>query len=193
MATPYYTFDSLTAENSVGYLIKRCGILMTQLAEQRFESEPVSFTQWIVLIQLAQHPHQSPSALSKHLGHDMGALTRIVDDLILKNLVNRERSVHDRRGVQIALTAEGRRLAFAAKRVVLDLINELVAPYSKAEIDTLISLLQRLLVHMQKVEEMAIGQSSVLNGTAMAVVGRAKGVKGGGVRKVTGSRRASRS
>ena len=149
MSKRYYTRDNLEAANSVGYLVKRCGILMTQIAEQRFESEPISFTQWIVLIQLTQHAHLSPTELSTHLGHDMGALTRIVDDLQEKRLVVRERSEQDRRAVQITATAEGRRLAVLTKATVVDLINELVEPYSNAEVEILISLLQRMLVHMQ--------------------------------------------
>jgi DNA-binding MarR family transcriptional regulator len=149
MPGPYYTLDSLEASNSIGYLVKRCGILLTQIAEGRFESQPISFTQWIILIQLAQHPHLSPTEISTHLGHDMGALTRIVDDLQEKKLVHRERSEHDRRAVQIALTPEGRRLAFSAKAAVVDLVNEIVGPYTKAETDMLISLLQRLVLHME--------------------------------------------
>jgi hypothetical protein len=81
----------------------------------------------------------------------MGALTRIVDDLQKKQLVNRERSEHDRRAVHIALTPEGRRLAFSVKAAVVILANKLVEPYTKAETDTLISLLQRLLQHMEGV------------------------------------------
>jgi DNA-binding MarR family transcriptional regulator len=149
--TDYYSVDSMEAANSVGYLIKRCGILMTQIAEQRFESQPVTFTQWIVLMQLNKQPHLSPTELSAHLGHDMGALTRVVDDLHRKRLVLRERSEQDRRGVQITLTQEGRRVAQAAKTAVVELINELVEPYTKAETDQLIALLQRMVVHMQDV------------------------------------------
>jgi DNA-binding MarR family transcriptional regulator len=85
----------------------------------------------------------------------MGALTRIVDDLQKKELVVRERSESDRRAVQIAATAEGRRLALATKKYVVDLANELVAPYSETETDQMISLLQRLLVHMEGMSERA--------------------------------------
>jgi DNA-binding MarR family transcriptional regulator len=149
MRGPYYSLDSLEASNSIGYLVKRCGILLTQIVEERFESQPISFTQWTILIQLAQHPHLSPTEISTHLGYDMGALTRIVDDLHEKKLVHRERSEHDRRAVQIGLTPEGRRLAFSTKAAVVDFLNEIVGPYAKAETDMLISLLQRLVLHME--------------------------------------------
>lgn len=153
MAEPYYTLESLQAENSVGYLVKRCGLLGMQVAERRFESQPITFTQWTVLAQLSQHSHLKPTELSRNLGHDMGALTRVVDDLEKLKLVRRERSEHDRRAVQITVTAEGRRLAKTTKSVVLDLANEVVAPYSKAEIDLLITLLQRMLGTMERMAE----------------------------------------
>ena len=150
MTGPYYTVESLQPECSVGFLIKRCGILMSQIAERGFESQPISFIQWTILIWLTQRTHVSPTELSVHLGHDMGALTRLVDELERKHLVIRERSVQDRRAVQIAITPEGRRLAQVGKRVVLDLLNKLVEPYSRTEIDTFISLLQQFLGRMQE-------------------------------------------
>jgi DNA-binding MarR family transcriptional regulator len=150
MAEPYYTLETLQPERSVGYLIKRCGVLMTQIAERSFELQPISFTQWIILISLTQRTHASPTELTAFMGHDMGALTRLVDELERNGLVRRERTEHDRRAVQIAITPEGRRLAHAGKLIVADMLNKLVEPYSTTEIDLLISLLQRLLAQMQE-------------------------------------------
>jgi DNA-binding MarR family transcriptional regulator len=149
MPEPYYTLESLQADKSVGFLIKRCGIVMTQLAERHFESQPISFTQWTALMWLTLRPHASPTELGAHLGHDLGALTRMVDELKREGLVRRDRSQHDRRAVQIAITPEGRRLAQSGKRLVIGLMNELLAPYSKAQVDTLILLLQGLLLRLQ--------------------------------------------
>ena len=153
MPEPYYTVDSMLAGNSVGYLVKRCGLLVMQCAERRFESQPITFTQWTVLAQLSQHSHLKPTELSRNLGHDMGALTRVVDELEKLKLVRRERSESDRRAVQITVTAGGRRLAKTTMPVVVDLVNELVAPYSKAEIDLFIRLLQRMLGRMELMVE----------------------------------------
>jgi DNA-binding MarR family transcriptional regulator len=150
MRKPYYTPQTLEADNSVGYLLKRCGVLMTQVAERRFESLEISFTQWLVLVHLAQQQHISATQLSAHLGHDMGALTRVVDTLERRGLVRRERSRRDRRAVEIAVTPAGRRQALDARRLIVELLNRLVEPFAEAEIDTLISLLQRLLIHLQR-------------------------------------------
>jgi DNA-binding MarR family transcriptional regulator len=150
MPKPYYTVETLEPGKSIGFLIKRCGVLMTQIAERHFESTSVSFIQWSALMRLCmQAGHMSATQLSKELGYDMGALTRVVDELERRGLVRRERSRSDRRAVEIAITAAGRRQAESAKRVLVELQNELLEPYSDAEIATLIDLLQRMLVRLQ--------------------------------------------
>lgn len=152
MPQPYYTVDSLEPGKSVGFLIKRCGGLMSQLAERRFMAEDVSFTQWMVLANLARFEHLTATALSAETCYDMGALTRIVDDLEEAGLVRRERSERDRRVVEIALTPDGRRQLQAGKRQVVELLNSLVAPFSRQDVEILIGLLQRMLTRLQEAE-----------------------------------------
>ena len=150
MRQPYYSLESLEPDKSVGYLLKRCGLLMTQVAERRFQSLPISFSQWVVLINLARQEHMSATQLSAQVGHDMGALTRVVDELERLGFVRRERSRRDRRGVEIAITPAGRREALGAKRVMVELLNRLVEPFADREIDMLLALLQRLHRHLQE-------------------------------------------
>lgn len=158
MPEPYYTLDALDPDRSVGYLIKRCGVLMTQIAERAFDAQPISFTQWMVLMWLNKRTHGSPTELSAYIGHDMGALTRVVDHMEREGLVRRERSQHDRRAVEIAITPEGRRLTLEGKQVIVDLLNRLVDPYSKTEVEGFITLLQRLLARMQECQAQAQAQ-----------------------------------
>lgn len=158
MPKPYYTLANLERSNSVGFLVKRAGLLMMQVAERRFEKTSVTFTQWLALIGLSmQDEPVSATQLSKELCHDMGALTRVVDDLEQRGLVRRERSSKDRRSVEIRITPEGRRLAEEAREVLVELLNELVGPFSLREVETLISLLQRL---CQNLEHAAAKESS---------------------------------
>lgn len=153
MPQPFYTVDSLEPGKSIGFLIKRCGGLMSQIAERRFTGGEVSFTQWIVLANLARFEHLTATALSAETCHDMGALTRIVDDLEAAGLVRRERSERDRRVVEIALTPDGRRHLQAGKRLVVEMLNSLLGPFSRQEIETLIELLQRMMARLQEAQE----------------------------------------
>jgi len=152
MTDPYYTVDTLDAPDSIGFLVKRCGGLMSQLAERRFASEQVSFTQWMVLATLERCERLTATALSEETCHDMGALTRVVDDLEEEGLVRRERTERDRRVVEIALTAQGRRYVQAGKRLVVELLNSLAEPFSRQELETLIGLLQRMMARLQEAQ-----------------------------------------
>jgi len=149
MRAPYYTVENLEAGQSVGFLVKHSGVLMTQVAARRFESLPITFMQWLVLMHVGRKEHMSASELSAHLGYDMGALTRVVDGLVRRGLVRRERSRSDRRAVEIAVTAAGRRQAQLGKGVVVELLNRVLEQFTNQEIETLIALLQRLMGHLQ--------------------------------------------
>jgi DNA-binding MarR family transcriptional regulator len=153
MSKPYYTLETLAPGKSVGFLIKRCGVLMQQHAEARFAQLPITFTQWMVLATLLRAEWVSASQLSAELGHDMGALTRVVDGLERRGFVRRERSVRDRRSVEIAITPAGRKQAQTGKGLLVDLLNELIAPLAVKEVDELIGLLQRLMLHLQESAE----------------------------------------
>lgn len=149
MSAPYYTVETLEPGKSVGFLVKHSGVLMTQVAARRFESLPISFTEWLVLMHVGMQEHMSATQLSAHLGYDMGALTRVVDGLVRRRLVRRERSRSDRRAVEIAVTAAGRRQAQLGKRAVVELLNRLLAPFTNQETEALIALLQRLMANLQ--------------------------------------------
>ncbi|MGH8318166.1 MAG: MarR family winged helix-turn-helix transcriptional regulator [Steroidobacteraceae bacterium] len=159
MTQPFYTVDTLEPGKSIGFLVKRCGGLMSQLAERRFAAEQVSFTQWMVIANLARFVQLTATELSAESCHDMGALTRIVDDLEEAGLARRERSERDRRVVQITLTPEGRRHLQDGKRLVVELLNSLVAPFSRQEIETLIALLQRMMARLQEAERTSTPES----------------------------------
>ena len=149
-----YTVETLQPDKSIGFLVKRCGVLMTQIAERYFDPSSLSFIQWNALMRLHMTTgHMSATQLSKELGYDMGALTRLVDELERRGLVRRERSRRDRRAVEIAVTAAGRRQAESGKPVVVGLLNQLIEPYSDAEVATLIDLMQRMLVRLQDIAE----------------------------------------
>ena len=153
MTEPFYTVETLEASGSIGFLVKRCGGLMAQLAERRFAEERVSFTQWMVLATLGRFEHLTATELSAETCHDMGALTRVVDELAKEGLVRRERTERDRRVVEIALTPEGRRHLQTGKRIVVELLNSLVTPFSREELETLVVLLQRMMARLQEAEQ----------------------------------------
>jgi DNA-binding MarR family transcriptional regulator len=74
-------------------------------------------------------------------------ITRLLDRLIAKKLARRSRSKEDRRVVIVSITPQGMKLLAHLDRVV-DKVFDSFPPTTKAEMDTLLDVLDRIREHM---------------------------------------------
>lgn len=145
----YYSTDNFTDRPGLGYLVRRNSTLLTELAEQAFAERGVPFTQWLALLKLRGIECRSVGGLAGDMGHDQGALTRVIDALVEGGFVNRRRSQNDRRRVEVSLTAAGRRYVDAQLPFVVEGTNRLLEIFSREEVDQLLALLGRLLDRLE--------------------------------------------
>jgi DNA-binding MarR family transcriptional regulator len=143
---PYYKPGNYTMRNSVGYLMRVCTNRLLPQMDSLFEDQELTFSQWTTLVALHDGRITSAGDLAHNICHDAGSLTRLVDEMVRRGLVNRGRSESDRRVVTLALTPRGRSLVEALAPKVMEFWNGLLAGFSHAEIDTLINLLTRLVI-----------------------------------------------
>lgn len=136
------------ATQSIGYLLRRAHRLSLQLAEGTFVGAELSFVQWIALVLLRDGAVDTAGGLARTLGHDGGAMTRMLDQLETRGLVVRDRSTTDRRVVHLSLTALGREAANRLAPRVMALWDELLADFAADEVTQLTGLLHRLIARM---------------------------------------------
>lgn len=141
---PFYADADYGPENSPGYLAKRIFRISAAGLEPRLEAEGVSYLQWSALVSIFFGFGTTNAALARHIGHDAGATTRLLDGMEKAGLVTRTRDADDRRVVNLALTAEGERVALAGRSVCSGWWNERLAGWSRADAEMLIGLMQRL-------------------------------------------------
>jgi Transcriptional regulators len=144
MKTPYFQASDFSPCNSPGALLRRVHGLVLRRADQILFGEDLTFTQWIVLVQLRDGVAKTGADLCRNLNHDSGATTRLLDQLEARGLIERHRSSEDRRVTKLTLTPQGRALAKTLTPRVVDFWNELMSDFTHAEIDTLMTLLRRL-------------------------------------------------
>lgn len=123
---------------------------MLRRIEQEIPIEDLTFTQWVVLIQLRDGLAETGADLCRNLCHDSGATTRLIDQLEARGLVERTRSTEDRRVAKLSLTLAGRQMAKKIAPQVVDFWNDILSDFTHAEIDTFISLLERLLIRLEQ-------------------------------------------
>jgi DNA-binding MarR family transcriptional regulator len=98
----------LKLEDSLGFVLNNAGRRVGQLLSIRFESYGITREQWIVLNRLAERDAISQKDLAKRVEKDQTNVTRIVDQLERKRLVERRPNVEDRRSFLVCITDEGR-------------------------------------------------------------------------------------
>lgn len=114
---------------------------MRKLLEVRLHAEAdCSLSDLDVLTEVTCVPEQRMQmlTLADRLGVTRGGLTRIIDRLVERGWVERDRPAHNRREVYAAVTEAGNRQFVAARTVYIQLLTETLGTYlDDASIDEL--------------------------------------------------------
>ena len=121
---------------------------MSRLLDERLRAESeCSLSDVDVLNELYCTPEQRLQmlVLAERLGVTRGGLTRIVDRLVERGWVSRERPAHNRREVYAAVTEDGARVLHHARTVYIRLLTEtLGAHLDDAALDDLAAGMAKL-------------------------------------------------
>ena len=152
MPQQHYSVAGYAARRSIGYLCKRAHLLLVARIEPALAASNLTFTQYVVLLQLRDGGPLIASDLGAMLCHDSGALTRVLDQLEARELIQRERSRKDRRSIQLRLTERGRAVIEAVLPPVVDRLNAALAGISRTDFAVLIRLLTALVAQLEGTE-----------------------------------------
>jgi DNA-binding MarR family transcriptional regulator len=98
-------------EDHVGYWLRFVSNHVSASFARRLEKPDISVSEWVALRKLYDAPiWTSPSALAESLGMNRGAVSRLVERLVQKDLVERQASRDDGRARQIRLSSVGQKL-----------------------------------------------------------------------------------
>ena len=150
MSKQHYQVSTYTAQMSVGYLVKRAHSLMLDIMEPVITQRGFSFVQYVVMSALRDGIAMNPKVICTQFRHDSGALTRIIDQLAERGLLERVRRDRDRRKVELQLTPAGRETIESIIPLVVDTLNEVLTDFSKAEVQELLRLLVKLNTTLQE-------------------------------------------
>jgi DNA-binding MarR family transcriptional regulator len=151
--TDFYTVETFAPRVSLGYLLRRVNKLSIAQVETAFDGSDISFTQWVVLALISQDVANTCTDLSRNMDHDKGALTRVVDQLVERGLIERRRDDDDRRVSNLFVTDAGYAVVADLAGRVVDVWNDLLADFSRDEAAALIASLTKLLVRLEAPQE----------------------------------------
>ena len=153
MSKQHYQVSNFRAQNSIGYLVKRAHSLMLDVMEPLLEERGFTFVQYVILAWLRDGIAVNPKDLCAQYRHDSGAMTRVIDQLAERGLLERVRRDRDRRKVELQLTPAGREAIESLIPLVVEKLNLALADFSGEEVQELLRLLIKLNTTLQSGNE----------------------------------------
>jgi DNA-binding MarR family transcriptional regulator len=149
--TQIYEVETYQPASCVGQLIYRVRAAQMSALDQELAQDPdlapleISAAQYTIISVLAKRGVDSGAQLCKDLSYDAGAMTRMIDRLEAKGLVNRRRCPEDRRLVKLELTEAGLAALPKLRECSVRVLNRLLHGFNLAEARQLEGFMVRML------------------------------------------------
>jgi len=143
-AAPFYDGANYDVAASVGHQLVQLMNQMRREVETRMARHGLTDAQWKPLWMIWSGRASTAIELARETCIDAGAITRMLDRLEAKGLVERLRSETDRRVVHLRLTPAGDAAAAGIPAVLASVNNDFLRGFSDAEWRQLRELLARM-------------------------------------------------
>jgi len=141
----HYTPESFSLTQSIGFLLTKARNLITAEMDTALKDLGITGPQMGILRVMQRGMASTPFELSKMLSVDTGLMTRMLDKLETKGLLERSRSVDDRRVVNLVLTKQGKQIAAEIPNIAPEVLNARLKKFTKAEFEELCRLLNKFI------------------------------------------------
>lgn len=141
----HYTPENFSLTQSVGFSINKARNVLVSEMDAALKDLDITAQQMGILLSMRRGAATTPFELSRLLGIDTGLMTRMLDKLETKGLLERSRSIEDRRVVNLKLTKEGEAVAAQLPHIIPVVLNRRLKKFTKAEFEELRRLLNKFL------------------------------------------------
>ena len=141
----HYTRESFTTGQSIGFSINKARNLMVAELDNALKDLEITSQQMGILLSMQRGIASTPFELSKLLGIDTGLMTRMLDKLETKGLLERSRNLEDRRVVNLTLTKKGLEVADQVPDIAPTVLNARLKRFTKEEFKEFGRLLNKFL------------------------------------------------
>ena len=149
----FYDGKRYDVSRSVGHCLMHLMMTMRREVEARMADHGLTDAQWKPLWMLKNGRASTAIELAREMLVDAGAITRMLDRLEAKGLIERVRSETDRRVVQLTLTAAGEAAVEHVPHVLASVNNDFLRGFNEAEFKQLGSFIERMAANGQALQD----------------------------------------
>lgn len=137
---PEYILENL------GFLLTKAGQIKDRILDAHLMPEDITSTQCKVLFKIYHFDCDRPSLIGKSLNVDNSAITRTLDRLEKKELIQRLPDPNDRRSIRVALTPKGVEVVERATPLAMNSLDELTQALTQEELTQLHHCLKKIVL-----------------------------------------------
>ncbi len=142
---PLYMVKNYVSQDSPVYLMNQLRTKFIATLDADLAEHGITAAQWGILRMISDGRGNTAAVLCRHYGYDTGSMTRMIDRLADKGLIQRERCGRDRRQVLLALTKDGEKMVESGVFKVVAVLNHHLAGFGSDEVELLTGFLRRML------------------------------------------------
>ncbi len=135
-----------TFEESVGYHLNKTAVIMRNSLQRAFNEKhrEITIDHWVILNRLWKKDGWKQTELAEMTGKDNASMTRMLDGMERKSLVERHPDPTDRRVQRIYITQKGRSLEKPLKEVAAQNMKKGLDNVSPEEVNELKRILKKI-------------------------------------------------
>ena len=134
--------DHNLLDSSIGYLINRTSLNLNNLLARRLRDFEITPEQFVLLSRLMEEEGLSQKELALRSEKDPPGVTRMLDNMLSKDLIIREQN--DRRTFSIFLTEKARSIYSELEIIEKNTMREITEELTEEELKTLFNLLGKV-------------------------------------------------
>jgi len=141
-------------EDTLGYWINRCTILLRSELTRRFQraGHDVTPEEWVILNRLWEQNGLSQNELAERTIKDKTTITRFLNQMEKKGLVTRKSRREDARFKNIFLTAKAQELKTTLIPIAQQMLGQVAAGVSQNELKIVLGFLKQVEANLLNIE-----------------------------------------
>ena len=146
-AQPLYRAEDFVSQESWIFIMNQVRARFVCTLDAELARHDTTAAQWGILKLVADGRGSTAAEFCRIYDYDTGSMTRMLDRLEEKGLIQRERSSQDRRLVHVVLTDAGTELSAVGQTTMVQVLNDYLRGFDADELEILKALLRRLLAN----------------------------------------------
>jgi DNA-binding MarR family transcriptional regulator len=131
-------------KSHIGFWLRLVSNHVSHSFARKLLASGVTVAEWVVLREMFEREVAAPSDLAEEIGLTRGAISKLIERLLEKQLVTREQRGEDRRFQSVAITPKGLRLVPKLAALADENDEEFFSALSVRERKELVAMLQKL-------------------------------------------------